>query len=79
VLAQLYPELHKMLGDGTKVLLHGEEVGDRVAGLMGGYIRWEGMVPGGPETVSIVERITGRQLEPFGRSLIAIAAELRGS
>jgi hypothetical protein len=46
---------------------------------MGGYIRWEGMVPGGPETVSIVERITGRQLEPFGRSLIAIAAELRGS
>jgi len=79
VLGQLYPELHKLLGDGMKVVLHGEEVGDRVAGMMGGYIRWEGMVPGGPETVSIIERITGRQLEPFGRSLSAVAAELRGT
>jgi hypothetical protein len=77
VLADLYPELHQLLGDGTKVILHGEEVGDRVAGLIGGYIRWEGMVPGGPETISIVERITGRQLDPFGRGLIALAADLR--
>ena len=33
VLGQLYPELHELLADGTKVLLHGEEVGDRVAGV----------------------------------------------
>ena len=76
VLGQLYPELQQMLNDGTKVLLHGEEVGDRVAGLIGGYIRWAGMVPGGPESISIVERITGRQLDPFGRSLITMAPEL---
>ena len=77
VLSELYPELHQLRTDGIKVLLHGEEVGDRVAGLVGGYIRWEGMVPGGPETISIVERITGRQLDPFGRGLIALAADLR--
>jgi hypothetical protein len=76
VLGLLYPELHKILAEGTRVLLHGEEVGDRVAGLIGGYIRWAGMVPGGPETISIVERITGRQLDPFGRSLIAVAVDL---
>jgi hypothetical protein len=76
VLGALYPELQQLLAGGTKVLLHGEEVGDRVAGLVGGYIRWTGMVPGGPETISIVERITGRQLDPFGRSLIALATEL---
>ena len=76
VLTQLYPELQKLLADNTKVLLHGEEVGDRVAGLIGGYIRWAGMVPGGPESISIVERITGRQLDPFGRSLITMAPEL---
>jgi len=76
VLGQLYPELQQLLADGTKVLLHGEEVGDRVAGLIGGYIRWAGMVPGGPETISIVERITGRQLDPFGRSLVTLAADL---
>ena len=76
VLGELYPELRQLMVSGTKVLLHGEEVGDRVAGLIGGYIRWAGMVPGGPETISIVERITGRQLDPFGRSLIAVATEL---
>src|SRR6476620_7016152 len=64
VLGELYPELRQLMADGTKVLLHGEEVGDRVAGLIGGYIRWAGMVPGGPETISIVERITSRQLAP---------------
>jgi len=76
VLGELYPELRRLMAENTKILLHGEEVGDRVAGLMGGYIRWAGMVPGGPETISIVERITGRQLDPFGRSLIAVATEL---
>ena len=77
VLADLYPQIRDLLGVGTKVILHGEEVGDRVAGLAGGYIRWTGMVPGGPQAISIIERITGRQLDPFGRGLIALAAELR--
>jgi hypothetical protein len=72
----LYQELRGLLAGGTKVLVHAEEVGDRVAGLMGGYIRWAGLVPEGPHAISIIERITGRQLDPFGRSLIAVAAEL---
>jgi hypothetical protein len=78
VLSALYPELYEILGAGTKVLIHGEEVGDRIAGLIGGYIRWTNLVPGGPETISIVERITGRQLDPFGRSLVALADEIPG-
>ena len=75
----LYPELHELLGDGTKVVIHGDEVGDRIAGLIGGYIRWTGLVPERPETISIVERITGRQLDPFGRGLVALADELPGA
>jgi hypothetical protein len=74
--AAIYQELRGLLAGGTKVLVHSEEVGDRVAGLMGGYIRWAGLVPEGPHAISIIERITGRQLDPFGRSLIAVAAEL---
>ena len=27
-----------------KVIVHGEEVGDRIVGIMGGYIRWAGLV-----------------------------------
>ena len=70
-LPAFYRELHGLLGAGTKVIVHGEEVGDRITGLMGGYIRWAGLVPEAPHAISIMERITGRLLDPFGRSLIA--------
>ena len=26
------------------MIVHGEEVGDRIVGIMGGYIRWSGLV-----------------------------------
>lgn len=77
VLPGLYRELREMTGSGVKVLLHAEEVGDRVAGLLGGYIRWSGLVPEGPQCIAVIERITGRQLEPFGRSIVAMAPDLR--
>ncbi len=77
VLGHLYPEIRTMLAEGMKVVLHGEEVNDRVAGVVGGYIRWSGLVPLGPQAISITERLTGRQLDPLGRSLIALAPELR--
>ena len=75
-LTAFYPELHDLLTRGVKVVIHGEEVGDRLAGLVGGYIRWAGMVPEGPAAIAITERITGRQLDPFGRRLITMATEL---
>ena len=76
VLHALYPEIHEQLTAGSKVVLHADEVGDRVAGVVGGYVRWTGMVPEGPQAISIIETITGRQLDPMGRGLIALAAEL---
>jgi hypothetical protein len=76
VLGSLYPEVHGLLGNATKVVLHADEVGDRVAGVVGGYLRWTGLVPEGPHAISIVETITGRQLDPLGRSFIALATEL---
>jgi hypothetical protein len=75
-LTVFYPELQDLIARNVKVMLHGEEVGDRIAGLVGGFIRWTGLVPEGPQAIAITERITGRQLDPFGRSLIALATEL---
>jgi hypothetical protein len=75
-LAAFYPELHALLQAGTKVVVHGEEVGDRLVGLVGGYIRWAGLVNDGPQAVMLVERIAGRQLDPLGRSLMQTAADL---
>ena len=76
VLGELYPEIKGMLATGQKVVVHQEEVGDRLAGVVAGYIRWSGMVPEGPEAIAIIEQITERQLGPVGRSLVALAAQL---
>lgn len=76
VLAQLYPELHELLAAKVKVIVHAEEVGDRVAGVLGGYLRWSGMVRETPQAIAVIETITGRQLDPGGRAVVALAGEL---
>ncbi|MGD9791973.1 MAG: hypothetical protein AB7V43_00725 [Acidimicrobiia bacterium] len=76
-LNRFYPELRGLLNNNVKVILHTEEVGDRLAGVLGGYLRWTGMVTDIPQAVSITEKITNRQLETLGRSLVQLAGELR--
>ncbi len=76
LLAALYPELRAFGRDGVRVILHGEDVGDRVAGVLGGYLRWAGLVPEPPKAVSIIETIVARQLGPVGRSLVTMATEV---
>jgi hypothetical protein len=73
----LYTELRHLLSSGEKLLMHQEEVGDRVCGLVAGYLLWAGLVPYGPQAISVTERLTGRQLGPHGRELVAIADSLR--
>jgi len=76
VLKELFPELRALLQAHRKVLLHQEDVGDRVAGLLAAYLRWMGMVPEPPQAVAIMEQITHRQMGPEGRALVALAGEL---
>lgn len=76
-LGSIYPELHEMLGSGAKILMHLDELGDRICGLVAGYLLWEGLIETGPQTISMVERITERQLGPEGRGLVAVASKLR--
>jgi hypothetical protein len=75
-LRDLFTELRQMIADGEKVLLHGEELGDRISGIIAGYIVWTGMVPDGPEATSLVERLVHRQIGPTGRELVGVALEL---
>jgi len=72
----LYPELGGMLAAGGKVLVHQDELSDRVAGLMGGYLLWSGVVPHAPQATSVVERLLSRQMGPLGRDLVALAGSL---
>jgi hypothetical protein len=75
-LTAFYPELRKMLSNGTKVMMHNETVDDRLAGIIGGYLRWTGMILDIPQATQVVEKITNRQLETLGRSLGQMATEL---
>ena len=62
---------------GQKVILHAEEVGDRLLGIVGGYIRWSGMIEDPSQAIIITERIGGRQLDTWARELILGVHELR--
>jgi hypothetical protein len=75
-LAELFPELRQLVADGGRVLVHGDELGDRISGIMAGYLLWSGLVPHGPEATSLTERILHRQIGPVGRELVAVAASL---
>ena len=74
--ASFFPELRTMLSENQKVLVHQDELGDRVSGLMAGFLLWSGMVESGPQAISITEQLVHRQLGPLGRQLVTIAAEL---
>ena len=69
-----YPLLKEEISGEGKVLVHMEELGDSIAGLMAGYLVWSSLVPNGPQAISIVEQITQRQMGPRGRSLVTSRA-----
>ena len=75
-LGALYPEIKALMVGGTKVLMHGEELGDRICGIVAGFLLWDGLIDSGPRAISVIEQITSRQLGPIGRELVSIAAAL---
>ena len=77
VLEELYPTLQAWIATGEKLLMHQEEVGDRLMGVVGGYLLFAGLIEDGPHAIVVVERLLGRQMGPPGRELIDLAPELR--
>ena len=54
-----------------RVLVHHEEFGDRILGVMAGYLLYTGVIDEGPHALVIIERLTGRQLGSIGREIVA--------
>lgn len=73
---RLFPELRELIAAGGKLAIHGEELGDRLCGLMAGYLVWTDMVPETPRATMIIEQITKRQLGSVGRELVSVASAL---
>jgi hypothetical protein len=74
VLPAIWDDLHAQLAHGDKVVVHHDELGDRLLGVMGGYLIHTGLVPEGPRATAMVERLVERQMGPAGRELVAVAS-----
>lgn len=76
VLKELYSHLHEWQAAGEKLLVHQEELGDRLMGAIGGYLVATRLIESGSQAIMIMERLTAKQMGPVGRELIAVAADL---
>lgn len=76
VLRDFYPDLRSQLAVGGRVLVHQEELGDRLQGVMAGYLVYAGLVPEASRAIAMLERMTQRQMGPAGRELVAVATAL---
>ena len=79
VLADLYSHLDAWLTAGERVLIHQEELGDQVTGVVAGYLLWCRRLPAGPQAIAVTERLIGRQIGPPGRDLVAEVVAMRAT
>ena len=60
----------------------GSNLGDRLLGVIAGYLLYAGLVDEGPHAIVAAERLAGRELGATGREIVAVTVEehmVRGS
>lgn len=75
-LDERYTELRNHLAAGRKLVVHGEEINERLIGFLAGYLVWTDMVAEPPRAIAVVEQITGRQVGAEGRVIVGDAVRL---
>jgi len=70
VLADCYRDLDRAVNEGTKLLVHQDELGDRVMGVVAGFLVWSGRLSSGPQAVALIEHVVGHQMGSVGRELV---------
>jgi hypothetical protein len=60
------------LAAGDKIVVHREELGERITGLVAAYVLWMGLVPDAPTTVNLTEQLFERELGPVARELVSM-------
>jgi len=78
-LTAIFATLTKLLDDpDEKLYLHHEEFGDRLLGVLAGYLLYARFVDRGPHAISMIEKLTSRSLDASGREIVAVTLnELR--
>jgi hypothetical protein len=75
-LVELYPSLLRWLYGGERILVHQDQLDERLAGVLGGFLYWSGMVPALPLAISAIENLLRRQLGSTGRTVATLAIEI---
>ena len=70
VLLACYDDLHKALTGTDVVLLHGDEVSDRLVGVIAGYLIFSGRCTSTTQAITMTERLFRRSIGPDGRALL---------
>lgn len=55
-----------------RIIVHREELGERIAGLVATYLLWMDLVPSGPDAITVTEQLLERELGPIARELVAM-------
>ncbi len=71
VLESCFEDLARSVENQSVVLLHGDEVSDRLLGVLAGYLVWSKKAPNIPTAIALIERLFKRTLGPDGRAILS--------
>ena len=71
VLLACYQDIDESLAAGLRILVHQDELGDRIMGVVAGYLVWSGRIANQPQAVALVEQVVGHAMGAPGRELLA--------
>ena len=71
-LAVLFPSMEAWLGSGERLLVHQEELGDRIMGAMAAFLLWSERLDDAPQAITVVERMLKKVMGPTGRELLTM-------
>jgi len=71
-LGTLFDSLDAWLGSGERILVHQEELGDRIMGAMAAFLLWSGRLDDAPQAITVVERMLKRVMGSTGRELLTM-------
>ena len=71
VLAECFQDIDDSLGAGLRLLVHQDELGDRVMGVVAGYLVWCKRLHNQPQAVALIEHVCGHAMGEPWRELLA--------
>lgn len=71
VLFECFQDIDDSLGAGLRLLVHQDELGDRVMGVVAGYLVWSKRLHSQPQAVALIEHVCGHAMGEPGRELLA--------